>query len=269
MSSEQDDSASLDHRAIWDQNAALWDSTIGESGNRFHRTMVEPTVLGLLALRPGESVLEVACGNGAFARTMAAAGAQVVASDFSPNLLEYARQRTASPSVSYAQIDATQEEQLLALGAGRFDAAVCNMALMDMPEIEPLFSALARLLRPGGRFVFSVQHPCFNSNGATKTVELRERDGAMETQHAIKVARYATPWSERAIGIAGQAVPHHIFHRPINLLLKAGFGAGFVLDGLEEPAATAEPDAQKWWAWSNYKETPPVLAARLRLPPWR
>ncbi|HEU4323647.1 MAG TPA: class I SAM-dependent methyltransferase [Roseiflexaceae bacterium] len=267
--SKQDDITAQNHQAIWDQNAALWDSTIGDSGNRFHRTIVEPAVLALLALAPGETVLEVACGNGAFARTMAAAGAQVVASDFSPNLLEYARQRTASASVFYTQIDATQEEQLLALGAGRFDAAVCNMALMDMPAIEPLFSALARLLKPGGRFVFSVQHPCFNSNGATKTVELHERDGAMVMQHAVKVARYATPWTDRAIGIAGQAVPHPMFHRPINMLLKAGFGAGFVLDGLEEPAATAPPDEQKWWAWSNYKETPPVLVARLRLPPVR
>ncbi|GAB4211659.1 MAG: class I SAM-dependent methyltransferase [Roseiflexaceae bacterium] len=266
MSSEQADSASQDHQAIWDQNAALWDSTIGDSGNRFHRTIVEPAVLALLALAPGETVLEIACGNGAFARTMAALGVQVVASDFSAKLLEYARQRTDSPSVTYALVDATSEEQLLALGAGRFDAAVCNMGLMDMAAVEPLFAALGCLLKPGGRFVFAVQHPCFNSNGASKTVEQRDQNGAIVTEYAIKVTRYATPWAERAIGIAGQAVPHYIFHRPINLLLKAGFQAGFVLDGLEEPMDMAEPNEQKWWAWSNYREMPPVLVVRMRLP---
>ena len=44
-------------------------------------------------------------------------------------------------------MDATDAAQLLALGAGRFDAAVCNMALMDMTTIDPLLRALPRLLK--------------------------------------------------------------------------------------------------------------------------
>ncbi|MCU0495228.1 MAG: class I SAM-dependent methyltransferase [Chloroflexaceae bacterium] len=265
MNPEQDDTLRQQSQEIWNQNAAFWDRLIGDTGNRFHRTMVEPAALKLLALTPGETVLEVACGNGAFARRMAEAGVQVLATDFSTGLLEHARRRTQHESISYALVDATEEEQLLALGQRRFDAAVCNMGLMDMPVIDPLFAALSRVLKPGGRFVFSVQHPCFNSNGANKTVELQDQDGELATIAAIKVSRYATPWTERAMGAAGQETPHYQFHRPINQLLNAGFRAGLVLHGLEEPVDEAEPNSSKWMAWSNFQELPPVLVGRFRL----
>jgi hypothetical protein len=45
----------------------------------------------------------------------------------------------------------------------RFNKAVCTMAVMDMPEIGPLFTLLSRVLTAGGAFVFSVAHPCFHS----------------------------------------------------------------------------------------------------------
>ncbi|HAC20219.1 MAG TPA: class I SAM-dependent methyltransferase, partial [Dehalococcoidia bacterium] len=40
---------------------------------------------------------------------------------------------------------------------------MCNNALMDMPTIQPLADSLCRRLKPNGRFVFSVPHPCFNA----------------------------------------------------------------------------------------------------------
>lgn len=265
VSRQQDDNRFQDSQAIWNQNATFWDSVIGDTGNRFHRTIVEPATLQLLTLSAGESVLELACGNGAFARKMTEFGVQVVASDFSAKLLEHAKRRTNDASISYTLIDATQEDQLLALGERRFDAAVCNMGLMDMPTIEPLFAALSRLLKIGGRFVFSVQHPCFISNGADKTVERKDQNGELVTSYAIKVSRYITPWVERGVGIVGQAVPHYFFHRPLTVLCNTGFQAGFVLDGLAEPVDTAAPNESKWWGWSNYKEMPPALIVRFRL----
>lgn len=265
MSTRNDDDLTPDTQDIWNQNAAFWDSIIGDAGNEFHRTIVEPATLKLLAPQAGETVFEIACGNGAFARTMAQFGVHVVASDFSANLLERARARTCAHTIEYVLIDATRQDQLLALGEQRFDAAVCNMALMDMPTIDPLFSALKRLLKPHGRFVFSVQHPCFNSNGATKTVELADRNGELVTVYAVKVSRYLTPWSERGIGIVGQPTPHYLFHRPLSMLFNAGFQAGFVVDGIAEPTDTREPNERTWWSWANYRETPPVLVVRMRL----
>ncbi len=261
------DQLTREAQATWDANATFWNRVLGETGNRFHQTIVEPSVLHLLDLQPGEHILDVGCGNGAFARTLSQRGANVVASDFSAGLLDHARSYPAEHNqhIEYVLIDATQEAQLLALGMQRFDAVVSTMALMDMATITPLFTAVSKLLKPGGRFVFAMQHPVFNSNGAAKTVEMDDRDGELITRHAIKVWRYRTPWVERATGIVGQERPHPIFHRPLHVLFNTGFEAGFVLDGLEEPEDTAPANENKWWAWSNYKETPPALVARMKL----
>src|SRR5437588_10123706 len=106
---------------IWNRNAEFWDERMGE-GNAFQRLLVGPASERLLELRPGETVLEIACGNGVFSRRMAQLGAQVVATDFSEKFLERARARGTeySGQIEYRLVDATDEEQLMALGEMRF-----------------------------------------------------------------------------------------------------------------------------------------------------
>ncbi len=149
-------------REIWNQIAGFWDDHMGPDGNDFQTVLIGPVTERLLEIRPDQVVLDVGCGNGAFARRLAALGARVVATDFSDAFLERARQRTTERAdrLEYRVVDATDEAQVLALGEGRFDAAVCTMAIMDMSAIDPLMAAVRRLLKPVGRFVFSLMHPC-------------------------------------------------------------------------------------------------------------
>ncbi len=253
-------------QSIWDENAAFWDEKMGE-GSQFQRLLVGPATERLLSLRPGESVLEVACGNGVFARRLAELGAQVLACDFSARLLELARARASrhSERIEYRLVDATDEGQLLALGERRFDAAVCNMALMDMAAIDPLLRALARLLKPGGRFVFTLLHPCFNHSASRLTVEEEDRDGELVNTYAVKVVRYLNIPPTKGLAIVGQPRPHYYFHRPLSALFNACFAAGFALDGIEEPGFDAEAQSERPLSWANFREIPPVLAARMRL----
>jgi len=112
-------------RAIWDQNAAFWDDRMGD-GNDFQRILIGPTSERLLNLQAGETVLEIACGNGVFARRMAQLGVHVVATDFSEQLLERARAHTSkyADRIDYRLVDATREDQIVALGQQHFDAAI-------------------------------------------------------------------------------------------------------------------------------------------------
>lgn len=256
-------------RAQWDQIAAWWDAQVGEDAN----LGVRPAVERLLEVLPGERVLEIACGNGALARRLAEAGARVVATDFSAAFLRLARERTAArpdlaARIDYRLIDATDEAQLLGLEQdGPFDAAVCVMGLMDMPTIDPLMAALARLLKPGGRFVWTVVHPCFNSRGATRQIEEEDRDGELVTTYAVKVTRYLQPYTSKGIGIVGQPAPHYSFERPLGMLFASGFRAGFVVDGFEElcPPRPEDPSRLRAFSWANFQEIPAFLVARMRL----
>jgi len=261
-------------RAAWNENAAFWDDRMGE-GNDFVDVLVWPATARLLALQPNERVLDVACGNGLASRKMAALGAGVVACDFSTEMIAHARQRTVerAEQIAYHVVDATNEDALLALGEGRFHAALCQMALFDMAEIRPLMRALTRLLRPGGRFVFSVIHPCFNNPHMVQMAEMEDREGEIVTVYSVKVSGYMTETIARGVAIAGQPRSQLYFHRPLQVLLGAGLGAGFVLDGLEErafppdPSSSSGPPGRSPLSWSGkYSEIPPVLVARLRMP---
>ena len=79
-----------------------------------------PRCNGCWTLRAGERVLDVACGNGLYARRLAALGAEVVATDFAAEMIAHAQARP-SPAVgkiTYAVLDATDESALVALGRG-------------------------------------------------------------------------------------------------------------------------------------------------------
>jgi ubiquinone/menaquinone biosynthesis C-methylase UbiE len=254
-----------DTQARWDTIAPFWDERMGE-GNAFQRRLVGPATERLLELVPGQLVLELACGNGVMARRMAALGARVVATDFSPAFLERARARSGelADRIEYRLVDATDGEQLLALGEGRFDAAVCNMALMDMAAIEPMLGALPRLLKSEGRFVFTTMHPCFNTGDITLMVEETDVEGEIVTTFSVKVAHYAVPSVKKGLGMLGQPVAQLYFHRPLNLLFGACFKAGFMLDGLEEPTFAEASSDPAHLSWGSYTDIPPVLAVRLR-----
>jgi ubiquinone/menaquinone biosynthesis C-methylase UbiE len=252
-----------DVREVWDALAPYWDERM-QAGETWQRHLIQPSVERLLELRPGERVLEIACGNGEFARRMAELGASVLATDFSEGMLERARARGGD--VEYRQVDATDEDALITLGdPGSFDAVVSNMAIMDMASIEPMASAAARLTRLGGRFVLSTLHPAFNSGEAVPTAELVYRDGDMRRVYSVKVSSYARPSIGKGVAIPGQPVEQWYFHRSMSDIFRTFFDHGFALDGFEEPLVDPERGTPGSPGFV-YTEVPGVLVARMRLP---
>lgn len=255
-----------ENRRIWDANAHWWDDRIGD-GNDFQTVLIEPATERLLAISAGDVILDVACGAGRFARRMAELGAHVVAFDHSAKFIERARERTPRDApIEYHVLDATKTDAVLSLGTGRFDKAVCTMALMDMPEITPLFSALTRMLKPDGSFVFSVTHPCFHSVGIQRFAEMYEEEtGRHIIRTGVKVSSYLSPFAKKTEGIIGQPEPQWYFHRPIHALFRSGFEAGFVVDGIEEPGLPGSEKRRASVRWDDMPEIPPIMVVRMRL----
>jgi SAM-dependent methyltransferase len=252
-----------ENRRIWETNATWWDDQIGD-GNDFQTYLIEPSTERLLNPLPGDTILDIACGAGRFARRLAARGARVIAFDQSERFITRARERTpASASVDY-RIGTVSDMAALLADAARLHKAVCTMGIMDMPELSPLYAALRSVLLPGGIFVFAIAHPCFNS---TRIEQFAERgdghDGRQMIRTGVKVSSYLSAVAQRTEGIVGQPEAQWFFHRPLHMLLRHGFDAGFSLDGLEEPRlpSTSENPGVRW---RDMPDIPPVLVARMR-----
>jgi demethylmenaquinone methyltransferase/2-methoxy-6-polyprenyl-1,4-benzoquinol methylase len=98
--------------------------------------------VGSLALRPGSTVLDLACGTGDLCRELASAGHAPVGIDLSFGMLAAARTRAP-----LAQADALR----LPVRAGSADGVTCGFALRNLVALPPFLAELARVLRPGGR----------------------------------------------------------------------------------------------------------------------
>jgi len=202
-------------RSRWETNADYWDNRMGDHSNHFHCNVVRPHTEELLNIQAGDLVLDVACGTGNFSERLAEKGAVVVAFDYSERMILHAKRRRRDHlgKIKFHVCDATKSENLIALKQDRmFDKAVANMALMDISDVKPLFNALFALLKPGGIFVFSLQHPCF----------VRTADN------------YMTQSNYEGEAIRGQPVLQYYYHRSLQDILNIAFQAGFIIDGFFE-----------------------------------
>jgi ubiquinone/menaquinone biosynthesis C-methylase UbiE len=144
-----------------------WDKAVTayEQGWRAQLEPAHCLMLDMVALRPGERVLDVACGTGLIslrmARSVGAAGT-VVGTDIAGQMVEAARLIAAEREVDNATFERADAEEL-PFPAGSFDAAICGLGLMYVPDPIKALREMGRTLRPGGRAaaaVWGARHNC-------------------------------------------------------------------------------------------------------------
>jgi len=129
------------HRAMWalGDYPALAGDIISDLG---------PVLVRACRIRPGDRVLDVAAGSGNAAIPAAQAGASVVASDLTPELLEAGRRQAArqGAELGWRQADA----EALPFGDGEFDTVMSCLGVMFTPYHQASADELVRVCRPGG-----------------------------------------------------------------------------------------------------------------------
>lgn len=222
----------------WERMAAYWDQKQGDGGDLWHRALIDPTVLRLLGSVAGLRVLDLACGNGYFARLLARQGARVTGVDASAPIVARAAEREGQEplGIAYHVADAACLDPL---PDQAFDLVLCHMGLMDMADAAGAIREAARVLRPQGRFVASLSHPCFDVVSASAWV--LESTGSAPTLWR-KVSRYREAFQGWVFWRVG---PEEVwqtpgYHRPLSWYVRALRAAGFVVTALEEPEPTEE-----------------------------
>ena len=137
-----------------------WDRAVVayEAGWRDQLEPAHSLMLRMTALRPGERVLDVACGTGLVsfraAETVGRQGA-VVGFDISAEMVETARRGASLHDIANVRFERADAEAL-PLPEASFDAAVCALGLMYVPDPVRALCEMRRLLRPGGRAAAAV-----------------------------------------------------------------------------------------------------------------
>ncbi|HEY3607565.1 MAG TPA: class I SAM-dependent methyltransferase [Pseudonocardiaceae bacterium] len=184
-------------------------------GDFAKRHLVNPVLLRLLGDVRGRRVLDAGCGNGYFSRMLAERGAHVVGVEPADALVSFARERETElgQGVAYVQADLARLPEL----GGPFDAVVCSMVLMAIPDWRTAMRACVAALRPGGVFVFAVVHPAFE-----------QLFGTWRAHGEYRVRRYLAEYE-----IDGPTATD--FHRPISAYLNELASLGCRLRECAEP----------------------------------
>lgn len=174
-----------------------------------------PAMHALLPPMQGLRVVDLGCGFGWFCRWAAEAGAAAVLGvDVSENMLGRARAATADHAVQYTLGDLDH----LDLPEAAFELAYSSLALHYVDELEGLLATLHRALVPGGRFVFSIEHPIYMAPMKPGWITLADGRKAWPLDSYQGEGRRKTDWLTE--GVIKQ---HRTLGTTLNLLIRQGF----------------------------------------------
>ena len=243
--------------AVWDQAAQWYDALVGLKGSEYQKAVIFPGALHMMQLKKGETVLDLACGQGVYSRFLAQRKMKVTGLDTSEEMIRFAQSRSDT-SIRFEQGDAQDSKTLQGKS---FDAIVCLLALQNIESLAPVMHNVKRWLKPGGRFVMVTTHPCFRIP--------RQTHWGWDEQKKIQYRRVDLYGSESAIPILTPPFAHAnsftvTYHRPLQSYFQAFAEAGLCVDGLEEWTShkTSEPGKRSKAENRARQEIPLFMALR-------
>lgn len=213
----------------WDRVAGDYSTLMAEHGDWLHRHLIGPYIVERISSR--ERVLDLGCGEGWLARSLADKKCEVTALDASDQLLVEA-ERKATPA-TLIQADVSRP---LKLTSRNFDVVVASMVLHCTENFEGVIENAWNGLRSGGRFIVIMPHPAFAPPAGrwAKTVWGK----LLRLAPFKRVDSYALPFRSKYV-INGLNSPVLVYHRPISMYMQSMLDQGFTLENLDELSPTS------------------------------
>ena len=217
----------------WDAVAGWYLGWAGAEGSRHHRELAIPALVALLAPEKSESILDIGCGAGALALAIRAAGAHYTGIDKSPRLVAHGRKHHGRDARLLVG-DATRLSAIAGLAPDGFDAAAFLLSIQDIDPLDAAFRSAAWALRPGGRLVVLMTHPCFRIPRQSgwgwdegRALQYRRIDSYL-TPLDVPMQEYGRKNGKRRPDVTRS------YHRPLEAYVAALAESGFVVDALKE-----------------------------------
>lgn len=215
----------------WDVIAEEYSGNVGEHGDIYHRTYLNPVVLKLLGDMKNKKILDLACGNGYFSFKMAKKQAIVTGVDYSKKLIDIAKSKKSN--VKFFVGDSSN---MKFLKKNSFDFVISNMAFHDIMKIEGTIKECARVLKKNGKLIFSIPHPAFH---------LAEKKKKGKEYYRIQ-KKYLSLYTAKHPAFKNV----NYYHRPLGYYLKLLFKNSFVVSDFREicsKLAKGKPIKEKYF----------------------
>lgn len=227
----------------WDSGASKWWGRYDEFGDTNRRYIIDPAMRRILGPVEAIRILDAGCGNGYLCRLLARQGARMVGVDVSKAAIRMAEaaESNAPQGITYhvgSLCDLSMFEN------DTFDAIVSNIVLDDLQDLNAAIAELARVLKPGGKFIFSILHPCFSSPPVHGWVKVPLDSDRAEDWRYWKVDRYYEQNIETWQW--GDLPPLYSFHRPLSIYMQTLIENDFILTDFEEPVPSIEDIGQHY-----------------------
>jgi SAM-dependent methyltransferase len=210
------------------ESMADWYAEQLAGGSAPHQLAIA-AVVALLPAVAGDPVLDVGCGEGLATRALAQRGAKATGIDLSARLISHARrQEAARPlGIDFRVGDARTLDGLAAAG---FTGVVANLSLNNIDDLGAVVVSVRRVLRPGGWFVFTIPHPCFETPHASWGTAPDGRP--VQLVNGYFQERFWRSTHPQGIRRAGN------WHRMLSTYLNTVLDGGFAVTRVVEPAPT-------------------------------
>ena len=185
------------------------------------------TLRPLLPDLRGKEVLDLGCGLGWHAVYAADQGAsRVIGTDISEKMLEKAARINARPQIEYRK-QAFEDSDF---GENSFDLVLSSLMVHYLESYDQFLDQVSAWLRPGGRLIFTVEHPLFTAEGSQQWY----CDSQGRPLH-FPVDRYFLEGERNAVFLEEPVVK---YHRTLTTYLEGLLKRGFLLEHVVEPQPT-------------------------------
>jgi SAM-dependent methyltransferase len=213
----------MTNHSLWEEQAGWWQEGFTAGADPEYEEQILP--LAAEELAGARAVLDVGCGEGQVARLAAAGGAaRVVGVDPTWNQVVVARQRGGGPTYARSGADA------LPFPDATFDAVVACLVFEHIRAVDAAIAEVARVLAPGGRFLFFLNHPLLQTPNS----------GWIDDQVLDPPEQYwrIGPYliEDETIEQVERGVFIPFIHRPLGRYVNAMAAHRLLIERMEEPA---------------------------------
>lgn len=212
----------------WGHIADWYDEYLTKS-DTYHTKVVFPNLLRLMAVKKGETILDLPAGQGAFAKLLAKEGASVIAVDIAKELIAIA-ERERVPGVRYF---VSPSHELTMLSNESIDKCAMVLGIQNIQDVAGTMRELARVIKACGRLFVVMNHPAFRIPRASSwqwdksAARQFRRIDAYLSEREVRIDMH--PGSQKSA-----RVETITYHRPLQWYVKLLAKNGFAIDGLEE-----------------------------------